>query len=102
MKTTIQLHDFIHCDALKDSFSYDGRVALFEYLEQYEEDCGIELNFDPIAIRCDFTEYTDWNDIAQNYTTMADECETEDKMVEWLHDKTQVICFDTGIILQDF
>ena len=38
MKTSIQLHDFIHCDALKDNFSYDGRVALFEYLEQYEAD----------------------------------------------------------------
>jgi hypothetical protein len=102
MKTTIQLHDFIHCDALKDNFSYDGRIALFDYLEQYEEDCGVELDFDPIAIRCDFTEYTDWNDIAQNYTAMADDCETEDEMVEWLHDRTQVICFDTGIILQDF
>ena len=77
MKTTIQLHDFIHCDALKDNFSYDGRIALFDYLEQYEEDCGIELDFDPIAIRCDFTEYANiadfWNDYDRyEYQSMRD------------------------------
>ena len=66
MKTTIQLHDFIHCDALKQ-FSYDGRVALFDYLEDYEQECETELDFDPVAIRCDFTEYANIADFWQDY-----------------------------------
>ena len=39
------------------NFSYEGLEVLFDYLEQYEDDCtenGIEL--DVIAICCDFTE----------------------------------------------
>jgi hypothetical protein len=66
MKNTIQLHEFVHCDALKNAFSYDGRIALFDYLEQLEQDCGIEFDFDPVALRCEFTEYANiaefWND----------------------------------------
>jgi hypothetical protein len=101
MKTTIQLHDFIHCDALKDNFSYDGRIALFEYLEQYEEDCGIELHFDPIAIRCEFTEFSNLDEVANYYTDLQDLNDDDEKM-DWIQDRTQVIEFKTGIILQDF
>jgi hypothetical protein len=101
MKTTIQLHDFIHCDALKDNFSYAGRVALFDYLEQLEQDCGTELDFDPIALRCGFTEYTDIKNAYVNYQP-DDEDLTESDMMEYLQDRTQVIEFKTGIILQDF
>ena len=101
MKTTIHLHDFIHCDALKDNFSYDGRIALFEYLEDYEQDCGTELDFDPVALRCEFTEYTDIKNAYENYQP-DDEDLTDLDMMEYLQDRTQVIEFKTGIILQDF
>ena len=74
MKKTIQSHDFIHCDALKDNFSYDGRVALFEYLESYEQDCETELDFDPIAIRCDFTEYANIEAFWQDYNSVEYQC----------------------------
>ena len=69
MNTTIQLHDFIHCDALK-TFSYDGRVALFEYLEDYEQECETEIDFDPVAIRCDFTEYANIEAFWQDYNSV--------------------------------
>lgn len=101
MKTTIHLHDFIHCDALKDNFSYDGRIALFEYLEDYEQDCGTELDFDPVALRCEFTEYIDIKNAYENYQP-DDEDLTDLDMMEYLQDRTQVIEFKTGIILQDF
>jgi hypothetical protein len=38
-------------------FSYEGTKALFEYFEQYEQDCDMEMEFDPVGIRCDFDEY---------------------------------------------
>jgi hypothetical protein len=45
-------------------------VALFEYLEQYEDDCGTELDFDPVAIRCDFTEYANIKAFWQDYNSV--------------------------------
>ena len=100
MKTTIHLHDFIHCDALKD-FSYGGRVALFEYLEQYEQESGSELDFDPVALRCEFTEFSNLDEVGNYYTDLQDLGPDEEKL-DWLQDRTQVIEFETGIILQDF
>jgi hypothetical protein len=40
---------------------------LFEYFEQYEQDTGEEMEFDPIAIRCDFDEYESLEDIKKSY-----------------------------------
>jgi len=39
-----------------DNFSYEALELLFEWFEQYEDDCGTEIDLDPIAICCDFTE----------------------------------------------
>lgn len=98
MKTTIQLHDFIHCDALKNAFSYDGRVALFDYLEQYEDDCGTELDFDPIAIRCDFTEYANIAAFWQDYNSV------EYQGMSDIEDNTSVIYIpdSDAFIIQQF
>jgi hypothetical protein len=39
-----------------DNFSYEGQNELFDYLEQCEECCDSEMEFDPIAICCDFSQ----------------------------------------------
>ena len=101
MKTTINQDAFVHNTILKNSFSYDARVALFDYLEEYETDCGIELDFDPVVLRCEFTEYTDLTNVAQNYLELQD-IEDDAERLEWLQDRTIIIKFDGGIILQDF
>ena len=100
MKTTIQLHDFTNNIQLRDNFSYDGLVAMFDYLEDYEQSCGTDLEFDPVSLRCDFTEYNGIKGAYENYLVYEDETETE--MMEYLQGRTQVIEFETGVILQDF
>ena len=50
-----------------ENFSYDGLTALYDYLIQYEEDCGTELEFDPIAYCCEFSEYDSFEDVKKNY-----------------------------------
>lgn len=64
MKKTVYKNEFIDTmiDIRQDNFSYDGLVALFDYLEEIEDNCGEEMEFDPIALCCDFTEYDilDW------------------------------------------
>ena len=50
-----------------DSFTYAGLSALFEYLEEYENETGEELELDVIALCCDFTEYADLVEFQNNY-----------------------------------
>jgi hypothetical protein len=52
---------------LNTAFSYEGTKALFEYFEQYEQDTGEQMEFDPVAIRCDFDEYENLKEIKENY-----------------------------------
>ena len=49
MKQTVTESMFIDsfCGGYKDNFSYEGKKALYEYLTQLEDDCGIELELDP-------------------------------------------------------
>ena len=70
MKTTVTRHDF-H-DAFRrmgreDQFSYEGLNALFEYLEEYEESTGEELELDVIALCCDYAEYSSLDEIIEEY-----------------------------------
>ena len=81
MKDTITSSQFTD-EMRKHGFSYEGTKALFEYLTQFEEDCDQELEFDPIAFRCDFNEYEDFEELKKDY-------EVED--LEELQNNTTVI-----------
>jgi len=71
MKDTITEYTFTD-EMIKHGFSYEGTKALFEHLEQYEEDTDHELEFDPIAFRCDFDEYENLKEVQENYTDIKD------------------------------
>ena len=66
MKDTVTEHTFTD-EMIKHGFSYEGTKALFEYLEQYEQDCDHELEFDPIAFRCEYDEYKNLEEVKENY-----------------------------------
>lgn len=112
MYQTITFSQF--CDSFSEDrqnqFSYEGKQALFEYLESYEEDIGEEIELDVIALCCEYTEYETALEVAVNYSTFLDEEELkeldeeekEEEALEFLRDNTQVIEFDKGIIIQDF
>ena len=38
------------------AWSMAGAFALVEYLEQVEEDCDTEIEFDRVALRCEYSE----------------------------------------------
>ncbi len=84
MKKTITEYEFI--DTMTEQgngFTYDGAKLLFEYLEEYEESCGTEIDFDPIALRCDFSEYC-----AADY--INDYHEISDHFIQWLVDNEHI------------
>ena len=48
-------------------FSYEGFNALYDYLYDYSEEVGEDFKVDVIAICCDFTEYSGWKELYNNY-----------------------------------
>ena len=101
MYKNITEYDFV--DTIKevrpDNFSHNGLVALFEYFEEYEDSTGESIEFDPIAICCEFSEYEDLAEIKTNYWDLSGE---KDYTLDDLRDHTTVIEFDGGVIVQDF
>ena len=84
MKTTVSLYDFreaFRARGRAEQFSYEGLEVLFDYLEQYEDETGEELELDVIALCCDFYEDT-VGAIADNYSIDLTYCEDEDEQAE--------------------
>jgi len=75
MKQSINFYQFAEqFQALRpNSFSREGLIALWEYLEQFEEDTGHEIEFDVIALCGDFTEYDSLADYQQDYSDNAED-----------------------------
>jgi hypothetical protein len=77
-----------------NQFTYEGLEALLNYFEEIESDAGIELSLDVIGICCEFCEYANLQEITNEYPSI--------KTLENLEDNTQVIQFNSGIIIQNF
>lgn len=53
----------------KEHFSYAGCEALYEYLEDYSEATGEDIEYDVIAFCCAWNEVTSVEDFLENYGT---------------------------------
>jgi hypothetical protein len=88
------------------NWSYAGARALIEYLEDLENDTGEEIEFDRVAIRCDYSEYESAREAAVDYGFAPDDGDDPDDIEEaaqdWLEEKTTVIPFAGGVIVQAF
>lgn len=121
MKQAVNFSQF--CDAFehmdrKDNFSHNGLQALFDYLEQYEEDAGQEIELDVIALCCEYAEYDSAMDCAKEYgygevvdlephgsVDLLEVAALEEKQArEWLEERTTVIPIEgeKGIVIQQF
>ena len=127
MKSTLSTYE-IQDALLQDdnaAWSYNGAKALAEWLDNLDEECGTETEFDRVAIRCEFSEYDSALDAAMEYhgfEYVESDDDNDDELIEakesaaleWLQGQTIVIEFEantgdienlrsTGtIIMQDF
>ena len=98
----------------ENQFSREALEALFNYLEEYEQDSGEEIELDVIGLCSEFTEYESAITAAEDYG-FTSELEAEDyedaesyedaweeEALEWLQDRTVVISFDDGFIVKNF
>ena len=102
MKRTINEHDFVNAfqGTYKNQFSYEGKLALYEYLTQLEEDTGFEMELDAIGICCEYSEYEDFTEFAGEYEDYVKEHDIQD--VKTLQEHTQVVEYKGGFIIQQF
>lgn len=85
---TLSKNSFV--DAFKDSsrkdqFTYEALEAIFEYLDEYSIETGEPVEFDPIAICCEWSE-APWEDIARDYSIDVSECDDEAACIEAVSD----------------
>jgi hypothetical protein len=87
---------FLTSETYKNNFSYKGLKSLYNYLVDLEEDTGDNIEFDPVAICCEYSEYENLEEIKNNYNDI--------ETIEDLRDHTQVIEISGSdkIIIQDF
>ena len=70
MKNTINFYAFERAFeqcGRGNQFTKQGLKALFEYIEEYEQDCGEEIELDVIALYCEFVEYEDMDEFHGDY-----------------------------------
>lgn len=78
------------CDVFKmirpHNFSYEGLHALFDYIEEFEADTGQQIEFDPIALCCEYSEYANIQEIQEDYPSYEfkswDDVENETTVIQ--------------------
>ena len=98
MYQSINKYDFARAfEQLRpNNFSRAGLFALYDYLEQYEEDTDEQIELDVIAICCEYSEYESLEEFQEDY---GDDYES----IEDIESETTVISVDDdGFIILQF
>ena len=108
--TTSQAADMLRADE-NASWSYSAAHAIANYFEELQDLCaaGNEVEFCPVAIRCEFSEYASAVEAAQQYAYCPDleignrNRDSEAIASEWLSDNTVLLEADSGaVVIVDF
>ncbi len=103
--------NYIFRQELKGEFSLEGCQALYDYLWSLSEDIGEPIEFNPIAIRVEYTEYKSASEALEDYDPdlvkeyreeNEDDADFERACYEELVGNTEVIVFDGGVIIQNY
>ena len=63
------------------NWSYEAATALVEWLEELEDSSGEPIEFDPVALRCEFSEYTA-TDLVEEYGMTLEEIRDNTIVIE--------------------
>lgn len=95
------MDSFLQNETYKNNFSYDGLSELYDFLEQLEEDCNMEIEFDMVAICCEYEE-TCYKDFVGNYSYHFDVFEMLENGEDFdtLREKVKKLCRDNGDFIE--
>ena len=90
----VNFHHFIDSfkKADRDIFSYEGYKALFNYLDEQDE----QLEFCAVDLACTYSELA-YDEIKQDYC--LDEDATEEDIIDYLNEHTFVVHIGPGSVL---
>lgn len=96
---TLSFYDFLN--EFKEygretNFSYEGKKALYDYLNELSENLGEPIELDIIGICCEFTEYENLEEFNNNYGYDIESLE------ELEYYTTVIQIDDESFIIQDF
>lgn len=91
-------------DNYRDQFSLEGAKALFNYFDRLSDDMGEDIEFDPIAWLCEFSEYDSyseaWEELGNGTGIIeGEELAIDDNIKLWLENNTTTIELDNGHVL---
>ena len=105
MSVIIDLTNYEIANRLLDdeyaSWSRSAAFGIAEYLQELADD---PMEFDRVAIRCDYSEYT-WESLKSAYDNCCDfsDCDDNADVIEAISDHTSVIWYDEEtIVIQNF
>ena len=94
MKQSVNFTDFtkaFHDHGRGTQFTYEGLKALFEHLEDYEDDTGEEIELDVIALCCDYQEYENLEALQYEWVDIKDMADLMDTTIVIMIDDTRFI-----------
>ena len=105
MKTIVSEFQFIESFRLcgrESQFTVPARRALFDHFENIEQWTDTEITLDPIGICCEFAEYPSALAAAKDFGFQDGIDSKDESALEWLQNRTQVVEFDGGLVIQQF
>jgi|DEB0MinimDraft_4_1074332.scaffolds.fasta_scaffold00241_33 hypothetical protein len=94
---TLTKYEFVErfLEIRPDNFSREGLEALYDDLEDLSEGMGEAIEFDPIAICCDYTEYDSIEEAIEDYPSVEN--------FAHLDDLTDVLKLENGkLVVRNF
>ena len=81
-----------------NNFSQGGRMALFGYLVELEEDIGEEIELDVIALCCEWSEYPNIQAAAEDYQCEPGDFEEQATVIE-IYPSQDIEPYSNGVIV---
>jgi hypothetical protein len=111
MKITLTESEFVSrfLAIRPDNFSREALRALFEHLGELEREMQEEMEFDPVAICCEWSEYSNPTEAAMEYgfepldEEDGTEDESQDGALTFLREQTTVLELSSGgVVILNF
>lgn len=87
-----QVYKSAFIDAMRDDFSYDACLALYDYLDELSDDIGEDISFDRVAIRCEWSENTQ-EELEELYEMDLEEIRDHTQVVHIVSDRYLIQSF---------
>lgn len=111
MKKTVTLTEFYQTfdssDLYRNNFSHRGLIALWDYLNEFEDSMGEEIKFDVVGLCCSFCEFESLEELAEQRMSEGDleglsNDEKKDFIRNYVEERATLIEFRGGIIVTEF